>query len=344
MGINNLVKSKGYKNFMSKLYGWGASVVILGALFKINHYPGANLMLICGMGTEAIIFFFSAFEPLHVEYKWDLVYPELAGMEDLEHDTKGGKKKSLTVTQELDKMLEEAKIGPELIASLGAGMKNLGDNANKLSGVADAAVATDGYVSNLNTAAGSVKNLSEVYVKTANVLERDIQNAELHSASMKSAAESANNLAGSYSKVAASINEDVTATEEYVNNIKFASQSAHKLAEQYAKSAESLTKSAEAIDFSGVDGKNYGEQIQRISKSLSELNTIYELQLKSTSDQLDKTNKMKETMESFLGNLNDSVEYTANYKDQVANLAKNVAALNQIYGNMLTAMNYSNNK
>lgn len=343
MGINSLVKSKGYKNFMSKLYGWGASVVILGALFKINHYPGANLMLIFGMGTEAVIFFFSAFEPLHVEYDWSLVYPELAGMEDLEKDTHG-KKKGLSVTQELDKMLEDAKIGPDLIASLGEGMRNLSDNANKLSGVADAAVATDGYVANLNNAAGSVKNLSEVYVKTADVLERDIQNAELHSVSMKSAAESASNLAASYGKVAESIKEDVNATEEYVNNIKFASQSAHKLAEQYAKSAESLTKSAEAIDFSGVDGKNYGEQIQRISKSLSELNTIYEMQLKSTSDQLQKTDQMKATMDSFLGNLNESVESTAKYKDQVAHLAKNVAALNQIYGNMLTAMNYSNNK
>lgn len=345
MGINSLVKSKGYKNFMAKLYGWGASVVILGALFKINHYPGANLMLICGMGTEAIIFFFSAFEPLHVEYDWSLVYPELAGMEDLEKEvTKGSKKKSLSVTQELDKMLEDAKIGPELIASLGEGMKNLGDNANKLSGVADAAVATDGYVSNLNTAAGSVKTLSDVYVKTADVLERDIQNAELHSVSMKSAAESASNLATSYAKVADSIKEDATATEDYVNNIKFASQSAHQLAEQYAKSAESLTKSAEAIDFSGVDGKNYGDQIQRISKNLSELNSIYEMQLKSTSEQLQKTDQMKATMDSFLGNLNDSVESTAKYKDQVAHLAKNVAALNQIYGNMLTAMNYSNNK
>jgi gliding motility-associated protein GldL len=340
MGINSIVKSKQYKSFMSKLYGIGASVVILGALFKINHYPGANLMLIFGMGTEAIIFFFSAFEPLHVEYDWSLVYPELAGMEDLDKDTHG-KKKGLSVTQELDKMLEDAKIGPELIASLGEGMRNLGDNANKLSGVADAAVATDGYVSNLNNAASSVKNLSEVYVKTADVLERDIQNAELHSQSMKNAAQEASNLAGSYSKVAASIQNDINATDEYVKSINFASQSAHSLAEKYARSAESLTKSADAIDFSGVDGKNYGEQIQRISKSLSELNTIYEMQLKSTSDQLQKTDMMKATMEAFLGNLNESVESTAKYKDQVANLAQNVAALNQIYGNMLTAMNYN---
>ena len=78
--LDNFVRSKGYKNFMSKLYGWGASAVIIGALFKINHWPGATAMLVVGMGTESLIFFLSAFEPLHIEWDWSLVYPELAGM------------------------------------------------------------------------------------------------------------------------------------------------------------------------------------------------------------------------------------------------------------------------
>ena len=71
--LDNLVRSKGYKNFMAKLYGIGAAVVILGAMFKIMHWPGADLMIVVGMSTEAIIFLFSAIEPLHVEYDWSLV-------------------------------------------------------------------------------------------------------------------------------------------------------------------------------------------------------------------------------------------------------------------------------
>lgn len=334
MGLYNLVRSKGYKQFMAKLYGWGASVVILGALFKINHYPGADYLLIAGLGTEACIFFFSAFEPLHVEYDWSLVYPELAGMEDL--DKKGTKK---SITQELDKMLAEAKIGPELIASLGDGMRHLGDNAIKLSGVADAASATDGYVSNLNIASSSVKNLSEVYNKTTIALENDINNAEEFSKNIRSASETASTLAGAYNQVAENIKKDINATDEYVNSIKYATESAHSLADKYAKSAESLTRSADAIDFSAVDGKAYGEQIQRMSKNLSELNSVYELQLKNSSDQLERSNRMNESMDGFLANLNESVEGTARYKDQVSVLAKNVAALNQVYGNILTAMN-----
>jgi len=336
MGLYNLVRSKGYKQFMAKLYGWGASVVILGALFKINHYPGADYLLIVGLGTEACIFFFSAFEPLHVEYDWSLVYPELAGMEDLDHDKKGSKK---SISQELDKMLADAKIGPELIASLGDGMRHLGDNAMKLSGVADAASATDGYVSNLNNAAGSVKNLSEVYSKTANALEKDITYTEEFSKNIKSASETASTLAGAYNQVAENIKKDINATDEYVNSIKYATESAHSLADKYAKSAESLTRSADAIDFSAVDGKAYGEQIQRMSKNLSELNSVYELQVKNSADQLEKSNQMKASIDGFLANLNESVEGTARYKDQVSVLAKNVAALNQVYGNMLSAMN-----
>jgi chromosome segregation ATPase len=240
-------------------------------------------------------------------------------------------------------MLEEAKIGPELINSLGEGMRHLGENAKKLSGVADAAGATDSYVSNLNMASSSVKNLSETYAKTAEILGKDIYSAEELTNSIKTASASANNLTGAYSQMAETIQKDINATEMYVNSIKQATESAHNLADKYTRSCESLTKSAEAIDFSAVDGKSYGDQIQRMSKNLSDLNNIYELQLKSTGEQLQKTDMMKETITSFLSNLNESVEGTAKYKEQVNVLAKNVSALNQVYGNMLAAMNIKQN-
>ncbi len=80
MSLAELVQSSGWKNFIAKLYGLGASVVIVGALFKIQHWPLAGTMLTIGLITEAVIFFFSAFEPLHEEIDWSLVYPELAGI------------------------------------------------------------------------------------------------------------------------------------------------------------------------------------------------------------------------------------------------------------------------
>ena len=70
MGLGNITDAKWYKTMMPKLYGWGAALVIIGALFKIEHLPGASIMLILGLDIEAIIFFFSAFEKQPEETDW----------------------------------------------------------------------------------------------------------------------------------------------------------------------------------------------------------------------------------------------------------------------------------
>ncbi|MBF98323.1 MAG: gliding motility protein GldL [Owenweeksia sp.] len=155
------VNSKRFKNFMSKLYGIGASVVILGAMFKILHYPGADFMLVLGLTTEAVIFFFSTFEKPHEEYDWTLVYPELAGMEDPDEEIRGENR--LSPTQELDKMLEDAKIDGELIESLGSGLRRFGDAASKLSVTVDAAAATQEYGEQLSLASKNMESLNALY-------------------------------------------------------------------------------------------------------------------------------------------------------------------------------------
>ncbi len=156
------VNSKRFKNFMSKLYGWGAAVVILGAMFKIVHLPGADIMLIIGLTTEAVIFFFSAFEKPHEEYDWTLVYPELAGMEDPDAYA-GNNRNGLTATQELDNMLEDAKIDGALIESLGTGLRNFGNAANKLNETVDAAAATQEYGDQLKLASKNMESLNALY-------------------------------------------------------------------------------------------------------------------------------------------------------------------------------------
>ncbi len=335
--MKNLVRSKKFKNFMSKLYGWGASVVIVGALFKIQHYQGAGVMLMIGLGTEALIFFFSAFEPPHVEPDWSLVYPELAGMYHEAEGEDGDEKKS--ITEELDKMLEEAKIGPELIASLGSGLSKLNETTSKLSDVSDASLATNEYVQNVKSASKSAGELTESYKKTSDVLNKDAFASEEYVSSIKNASQSASTLAGAYNQAADIIKSDLNASEEYVNSIKSATKSANELAIQYSKSAESLTKSAQAIDFSAVDGKVYGEQIQKVSTNLAALNSVYELQLKGTDSQIQATNKLQDTLNQFMNNLGESNENTLKFKNEIATLTKNLSALNNVYGNMLAAMN-----
>ncbi len=280
MGIDSIVRSKGFKNFMTKLYGLGAAVVILGALFKINHYPGADLMLIVGLLTEAVIFFFSAFEPPHVEPDWSLVYPELAGMYEDHHTAEleemmGGGSSS-SPSQELDNMLEEAKIGPELIESLGTGLRNLSDNAANMVDISDASVASGEYATSVRQASDNISALSESYVTTSNVLN---------------------------------------------------------------ESTEKIAKSAEAIDFSQIDGNAFNDELTKVSTNLSALNSVYELQLQNSNQQAVVFDKLGETMTNFLTNLEQSVVNTEKYKVQADELAKNVEALNNVYGNMLNAMN-----
>lgn len=255
---------KKWKSFMAKLYGFGAAIVIVGAMFKIMHWPGAGPMLVVGLSTEAVIFFFSAFEPPHEEVDWSLVYPELAGMHGEEGDKKELEEDKGSITEQLDNMLEEAKIGPELIASLGEGMRSLSDQASKLNNITDASVATNEYVS-----------------------------------SVKSAAQNVSSLSGAYSKA-----------------------------------AESLMGLAVTND----DSASLGEQITKVSKNLSALNAAYELQLQGSNEHLKATSKFYDGLEELMRNLNDSVDDTKRYKDQIAQLSANLESLNTIYGNMLNAM------
>ena len=124
-------QTKAGQNFMAKLYGIGASVVILGAMFKILHWPGADIMLTLGLTTEAVIFFISAFEKPHVDYDWSLVYPELTAMDD------DGNKSPV---RELDNMLEKAKVDEDLIQSLGDGLRKVNQAANGIGSVVDIVV------------------------------------------------------------------------------------------------------------------------------------------------------------------------------------------------------------
>jgi gliding motility-associated protein GldL len=268
--------SKAWKKFMGKLYGIGAAIVIVGALFKIMHWPGANAALIVGLSVEAVIFLFSAFEPLHEDPKWELVYPELA----LGHDDgdlqeaalqvgKGGRNNGggNGLTDQFDKMLEEAKIDGALLERLGDGMKSLSDNASSLKAVTSAAAATDGYVASLEGASDKVKGLSE-----------------------------------SYERASASLMGLTSGTEE---------------------------------------GASFGEQIQKVSKNLSALNNVYELQLKGSSNHLEATEKFQGQVTEMMQNLSDSVEDTKLYKENMAMLSRNLTDLNSVYGNMLKAMTIS---
>ncbi len=259
--------SKGWKIFMAKLYGFGAAVVIVGALFKIMHWPFAGPMLVVGLSTEALIFIFSAFEPIHEDPNWELVYPELAlgHSDDLDHDAlpagRGGKGNG--ITDQLDKMLEEAKIDGQLLERLGDGMRSLGENAAQLKGITSAAAATDSYVSSLQGASDKVSTLSDAYEK-----------ASLSISGMTSNAQEGESFGEQMQKVSKNLSALNNVYELQLKGSSAHLEATEKFQSQVTAMMQNLSDSAE-------DTRLYKENMAVLSRNLSDLNSVYGNMLKA---------------------------------------------------------------
>ncbi|MBQ1654831.1 MAG: gliding motility protein GldL [Bacteroidales bacterium] len=311
MSLGELTQTHGYKVFMGYVYGWGATVVMVGALFKIQHYPGASVMLIVGLMTEAVIFFLSAFEPPHEQVDWSLVYPELAGIDkDMDsinvEDKKAAVKSKKSALEKFDAMIENAEITPELFEKLGHGLKNLNTTTEKLKDVSDATAATNNYVANFEKASEKVNSFAEAYGASAEKL--NVQ---------------AEKLASAYEKSAMSVGN-----------------SGEELSATYTKLIASMNKELET---SAGSGKSYNEQLNIMNKNLMALNSVYEMQLEGTNKQFEAAKKLSTGLDEIMANMKQSAEDTKRYRDEIGRLSSNLAAMNTIYGNMLAAMNFKQN-
>ncbi len=333
MGLATLTKSKNYKAFMAKLYGWGASVVIIGALFKITHMEHANLLLTLGLCTEAIIFFFSAFEPPYVDPDWTKVYPELA----FDHK-KDVPKVNRGTANELDAMLSKAKIGPDLIESLGDGIRSLSDNASKLSQLGGAALSTGEFTQNIQSASQNVKTLSDGYRRNSEALNQDAEAKQEYLRNLKNASQSIASLTQVYNDTTATVKNDLSATESLTSAIKTAASSAVALSERYTQTAQLMAKSVDQLALSSNSTNEYTTQVKLIAQNMQALNAVYEIQLKSVNDQVKNADILKSSINQFIGTIDNSNAGLENYKKEVDILNANVRKLNSIYGNMITAM------
>jgi gliding motility-associated protein GldL len=280
MGLSEFVHTSKWKAFMSKLYGWGASVVIIGALFKIQHYPLAGLFLSIGLITEAVIFFFSAFEPLKEEPDWKLVYPQLDPSysgEDIGFAAVGGGGGGGGAgLSQFDRMLADAGITPEVFDRLSQGLKKLTETTNNFNAMGDLAATTNEYASTIRKANESLTNLSASVSQTAKTMS--------------------------------------DATNIY----------------------QSIGDSSKVID---TGGKAYNDKLEALNKNLSALNAAYELQLRGANDHVKSAEVIYKGIEGLMNDLSGSADDTKKYRDQVAKLNENLNSLNNVYGNMLAAMN-----
>jgi methyl-accepting chemotaxis protein len=308
--IADITASSGWKKFMAKLYGWGASVVIIGALFKIQHWKFAGLFLTIGLLTEAIIFFFSAFEPLHEELDWTLVYPELAGMseqDEMEEMKEVGSAFGGRPLDRIENLLGESSINEETLKNIGTGLKKLNTAASGIADISGATAATQDFLNNIKAAAGSVGSMNETYGTT-----------------VQSIKDSAGALATAY-----------------LSSAEQVAKSGTEVAGSYQKIADSLKGENDMISQSG---REHEQHLEALNKNLSALNAVYELQVKEGSDHLKGTQKVYSGIEEMISKLKDSIDETSRYKEEVVKLRDNLSSLNNIYGNMLSAMNVIINK
>jgi gliding motility-associated protein GldL len=315
MGITEIVQSSGWKSFTAKLYGFGASIVIIGALFKIQHWPGAGIALTAGLLIEAIIFFFSAFEPLHEELDWTLVYPELAGMSDPD-EIDEFKEQAIADRnvglQKFDELFQQSQINAEDVRSLGKHLNTISATTETIGDITSASLATKEYFNKMGTAAQKMDTVATAYGTNTGELN-----------------ESVSTLAASYKNTASLIDAKGKDIAE-----KFASSSANLTATYEAMSGEVKHEHSNISQ----SQKQFNQQLETLNKNLAELNLSYTEQVKGSKDHLQGTAGVYSGLNEMIASLKASVDETQKYKSEIVKLSESLSELNNVYGNMLTAM------
>ena len=249
-------------SWLNPAISFGASIVIIGALCKILHIGGilGNYAIGIGLGVEAILFALTGFFPPEPEPAWERVYPELR--QDFKGELPTATVRSSGAvssgnTAALDKMLSDAKVGPELIESLGAGLRTFGDKVATISNVADAATATNEFTGKVKTASAGFDSLSSSFEKaTANLKAMGDSNVD-----SQAYHDQVNNLAKNLSALNA------------VYELELQDSSAHL--KSMNKFYSNLSLTMQNFNESMEDSKQFKEEVNKLAKNLSSLNAIY---------------------------------------------------------------------
>lgn len=239
----------------------GASVVIVGALFKILHLGGVwgSIMIGAGLGVEAFLFLLIGFFPPKPDVEWEKVYPQLRKdghptPADAPMQVAGS---GSSTSASLDKMLNEAKIDSELIESLGQGLRTFSEKVAAVSNVADVSLATNELSTKIKTASDSLGDMSSAFEKTTSQL------TELNTTTTDTKAyhEQVSNLAKNLSALNA------------VYELELQDSSAHlkSMNKFYQNMAQTMGNISESMD----DSQSFKEEVGKLAKNLTSLNAIY---------------------------------------------------------------------
>ena len=298
MNLGEVFKTKRWKTFMGYVYGWGASVVLIGALFKLEHWQYSGLLLTIGLSTEALIFFLSAFEPTMEIPDWGKVYPELredyelAGLEDIK-----SKKNNL------DQLLGGTELTPELLDRVGKGLNELSNTARGISDISTATLATDMYVKNLSSASESMGTFTRINDKANDSIDKSVATLlESYSTAASKLSETGTKLSDTYNRSSDAISEGL--------------QSIGSSSKEYASNLETLNKNLHSLNTSFEtqlsDTRDQFKATQQFNKDLSEMNSILTSsveELKKYKENAEQLNKNLEALNTIYGNMLGAMSY-----------------------------------
>lgn len=253
-----MAEKRKFKIGINNIVSWGATVVIIGLMAKLQHWPAGDWLIIAGLGTEALLFLLLGFQNDSKEVDWTRVYPELA--EDYQGELPKATARpagNTGTTAALDKMLADAHVSPDLIGKLGDGLRTFGDKVAAISNVSDASLATNQFTERLRGATNSVDKLNAAFEKASSNLA-DIGTG---GSDVTTYHEQVHKLASNLQHLNAVYELELQDTGNKLQTIS----------QHYDSIAHTLQNFNESV----VDTQQFREQVAHLNKNLASLNAVY---------------------------------------------------------------------
>ena len=289
-----LASEKG-KRVLNFCYSWGASIVIIGALFKLLHLPYGNQILFVAMTVEALVFFVSAFERPGNEYHWEEVFPVLKSKNPLDRPDFANTSMSNLVNQSENMIEDEANVSGVNIHIGGKSVSSLG---------------------NLDVDADDTKTLSESIKKLSGAADQISKMAELTEATQKYL-------------------EQLSSMSEHMERFSQVTNSLTNVSDTLLHSYKAITDNSDGIN---QNSRGYVQQMEMLNRNISGLNTIYEIQLKSISSQIESIEHINGGLSRIREMYDGSVVDSSVFRNETEKMARQLAELNQVYSRLLQAM------
>ena len=276
MGNNkkkSVFETRRFKEAMKFVYGFGGAIVILGAMFKITHWPGATEMLVAGLTTEALIFIISSFEPLHEEHDWSKVYPELADGREVEEDVDAEELEAIKAasTLGLDRALAAAHIDNQLLESLGKGMKAIAAQADTMGAMMTVNQSAQKFADNLDKASHGVEQIAQASLQANENLSKAAHiDFSALSGNLKTLEENIQGVNQIYDGQVKGISAGIEVGKQTQNHLQEVLESVKVVAENAAL---------------------YQQNMQQLSENLNRINQVYQQVLQQVESELPEQRK-----------------------------------------------------